>query len=84
MKASKAVFRRFDFGEVIALFFDETNAIGETKAYLSGEGFFYVDYGRVLRLTKPTTARQRKAVFVELQGLGLERIEVYRRARPKD
>lgn len=83
MNATKAVFRAFDGGDVIALLFDEKNVVGEIKAYMMKGGFFYIDYGRVLHLTRPATATQRKATFFDLLSIGYDGIQIYQRARPQ-
>lgn len=46
-------------------------------------GFFYIDYGRVLHLTRPATATQRKATFFDLLSIGYDGIQIYQRARPQ-
>ena len=81
MKATKAVFRRFADGVIIALFYEDKNDLGEVTAYMGG-AFFAIAYKRVISITRPATRKQYKNVFAELQGLGMGQIEVYMRARP--
>ncbi|MBQ3354288.1 MAG: hypothetical protein IJL04_01030 [Bacteroidales bacterium] len=83
MNATKAVFRRFADGMIIVLFYEDKNAVGEIKAYMMNGGFFYIDYGRVLHLTRPATATQRKATFFDLLSIGYDGIQIYQRARPQ-
>ena len=82
-KTAKVVFRAYDDGEVVALFFEQTDADGQTRGFSHASRWFFTEYRRIMRMTRPAAQKEYIALFNELQGEGFSRIQIFKRARIK-
>lgn len=79
----KVVFRTYDDGETIALFFEQKDEEGNTKGYSHNSRWFFTEYQRIMRMTRPAVRKEYAALFNELKDEGFKRIQIYQRARIK-
>lgn len=79
----KVVFRAYDDGEVIALFPEMFDQDGNTKGYSHKASWFFVEYRKIMRVTRPAKQKEYIALFQEIRGKGFTGLMVYKRARIK-
>lgn len=82
-KITKVVFRAYDDGEIVAMFPEMTDKEGRTMGYSHNSRRFFVEYRRIMRLTKPAIRKEYIALFWELKDAGFAQLQVYKRARIK-
>lgn len=79
----KVVFRVYDDGEVIALFPELSDKDGNTKGYSHKAAWFFVEYRKLMRVTRPAKQKEYIDLFHEIRGKGFAGLMVYKRARIK-
>lgn len=79
----KVVFRTFDSGETIAMLFEYTDEDGQTKGFSHSSRWFFAEYQRIMRFTRPATRKEYMPLFGELKEEGFKQIRIYKRARIK-
>lgn len=82
-KITRVVFRTYDDGETVAVFPEIKDGEGRTLGYSHNSRRFFVEYRRIMRLTKPAVRKEYIALFRELKYVGFSRLHVYKRARIK-
>jgi hypothetical protein len=82
-KETRVVFRTYDDGETIAIFPEIKDNDGRTMGYSHNSRRFFVEYRRIMRLTRPAIRKEYIALFKELKYAGFQRLQVYKRARIK-
>lgn len=81
--AIKVVFRTYDDGETIALLFEYKDEEGQTRGFSHNSRWFFAEYNRIMRMTRPAVRKEYAALFNELKDEGYKRIQIYKRARIK-
>lgn len=79
----KVVFRTYDDGETIAMFFEHKDEDGNTKGYSHHSRWFFAEYQRIMRMTRPAVRKEYIGLFTELKSAGYKRLRIYKRARIK-
>lgn len=79
----KVVFRTYDDGETVALFFEHKDEDGNTKGYSHNSRWFFAEYQRIMRMTRPAVRKEYIGLFNELKSAGYKRLHIYKRARIK-
>lgn len=79
----KVVFRTYEDGETIALLFEYRDEEGQTKGFSHNSRWFFTEYQRIMRMTRPAVRKEYLALFDELKDEGYKRIQIYQRARIK-
>ena len=82
-KITRVVFRTYNDGETVAMFPEITDKEGRTMGYSHNSRHFFVEYRRIMRLTKPAIRKEYIALVRELKDVGFARLQVYKRARIK-
>ncbi len=79
----KVVFRAYDDGEVVAVFPEILNNIGENKGYSHKASWFFIEYRKLMRVTRTAKQKEYIDLFHEIRGKGFAGLMVYKRARIK-
>ena len=80
---TKAVFRKWNDGEVIALFPDDTNPNdGTVSSYMHIGQHGDADYGCVVCKTRPAMEAEYRDLLAELKAIGYTDLRVVQRCRP--
>lgn len=79
----KVVFRTYESGETIALLFEYKDEDGNTRGFSHGSRWFFAEYQRIMRFTRPATRKEYMRLFDELKDEGYKSIRIYKRARIK-
>lgn len=79
----KVVFRTYDDGETIAMLFEYKDKEGQTRGFSHNSRWFFAEYNRIMRMTRPAVRKEYMALFDELKVEGYKRIQIYQRARIK-
>ena len=80
--APKVVFRAYDDGEPVALFFEMEDGKGNIRGYSHKGRWFFISYHRIMRMTRPAVRKEYIGLFNELRG-EFRGLQIYKRARIK-
>ena len=84
MPDTPVVFRRFNDGEVVALFPTILcGQFGECQSYVHFGQHGSADYGHVIRTTRPAAPADYADLMAELVQVGYDDLRVCRRERPR-